>query len=134
MIKGKNGKKIEALDFQMKRGGEMFYYCEKCADIKNVGVKPGQEVICGVCGQAMKPVPQEYLMPGGSFFKSQSVRQQFISMIQSREAYDPNIGVRKEELKEAAKAEEQRHITEMNQKMQQEQFHMTCPVCGSRSV
>ena len=40
----------------------------------------------------------------------------------------------KEELKEAAKAEEQRHIAETNQKMQQEQFHMTCPVCGSRSV
>lgn len=82
----------------------------------------------------MKPVPQEYLMPSGSFFKSQAVRQQFISLIQSQETYDPDIGGKKEELKEAAKAEEQRHIAETNQKMQQEQFHMTCPVCGSRSV
>lgn len=98
----------------------MFYYCEKCADIKNAAAKAGQEVICEVCGTVMKPVPQEYLMPSGSFFKSQAVRQQFISLIQSQETYDPDIGGKKEELKEAAKAEEQ--------------FHMTCPVCGSRSV
>lgn len=112
----------------------MFYYCEKCADIKNAGAKAGQDVLCEVCGTSMKPVPQEYLMPGGSFFKSQAVRQQFISMIQSQETYDPDIGGKKEELKEAAKAEEQRRIAETNEKMQQEQFHMTCPVCGSRSV
>lgn len=112
----------------------MFYYCEKCADIKNAGAKAGQDVPCEVCGAAMKPVPQEYLMPGGSFFKSQAVRQQFISMIQSQETYDPDIGEKKEELKEAAKAEEQRRIAETNERMKQEQFHMTCPVCGSRSV
>lgn len=96
----------------------MFYYCEKCADIKNAGAKAGQDVTCEVCGTAMKPVLQEYLMPGGSFFKSQAVRQQFISMIQSQETYDADIGGKKEELKEEAKAEEQRHIAEMNQKMQ----------------
>lgn len=28
----------------------MFYYCEKCADIKNAAAKAGQEVICEVCG------------------------------------------------------------------------------------
>ena len=68
----------------------MFYYCEKCADIKNAAAKAGQEVICEVCGTVMKPVPQEYLMPSGSFFKSQAVRQQFISKIQSQETYDPD--------------------------------------------
>lgn len=34
------------------------------------------------------------------------------------ETYDADIGGKKEELKEEAKAEEQRHIAEMNQKMQ----------------
>ena len=76
----------------------MFYSCEKCADIKNAAAKAGQEVIGEVCGTVMKSVPQEYLMPSGSVFKSQAVRQQFISLIQSQETYDPDIGGKKEEL------------------------------------
>lgn len=69
----------------------MFYYCEKCADIKNAGAKAGQDVICEVCGTAMKPVPQEYLMPGGSFFKSQAVRQQFDMGIITKEEKNAKI-------------------------------------------
>lgn len=69
----------------------MFYYCEKCADIKNAGAKAGQDVTCEVCGTAMKPVPQEYLMPGGSFFKSQAVRQQFDMGIITKEEKNAKI-------------------------------------------
>lgn len=94
----------------------MFYYCEKCADIKNAGAKAGQDVTCEVCGTAMKPVLQEYLMPGGSFFKSQAVRQQFISMIQSQETYDADIGGKKEEQKRSSRRRRQ-NLTELSQWM-----------------
>lgn len=49
----------------------MFYYCAKCANIENIKAKDNQAV-CKVCGNDMQPVPQEYLMANGSFFKSQT--------------------------------------------------------------
>jgi Zn finger protein HypA/HybF involved in hydrogenase expression len=111
----------------------MFYYCEKCANIKKIAKGNGTDP-CEVCGSPMQPVPAEYLMPNGNFFKSQDVRQNFISAIQSSDTYDPEIGGKKEEVKRELEEEKQQRIQEMNQKMEQEQFHLTCPVCGSHSV
>lgn len=111
----------------------MFYYCAKCANIKKV-TKGNDTVPCEVCGTSMQPVPAEYLMPNGNFFKSQDARQNFISAIQSLDTYDPEIGGKKEEVKRGIEEEKQQRIQEMNQKMEQEQFHLTCPVCGSHSV
>lgn len=112
----------------------MFYYCEKCANIKKVAGKNNGMATCEVCGTAMKPVPDEYMMPNGNFFKSQEARQKFISVIQSSDIYDPETGGKKDEIKRAIEEEKQQHIQEMNQKLEQEQFHLTCPVCGSHSV
>ena len=111
----------------------MFYYCAKCANIKKV-TKGNDTVPCEVCGTSMQPVPAEYLMPNGNFFKSQDARQNFISAIQSSDTYDPEIGGKKEEVKREIEEEKQQRIQEMNQKMEQEKFHLTCPVCGSHSV
>ena len=112
----------------------MFYYCAKCGNIKKVTLKGNEGVSCEVCGTPMQPVPAEYLMPNGNFFKSQDARQNFISAIQSSDTYDPEIGGKKEEVKREIEEEKQQRILEMNQKMEQEQFHLTCPVCGSHSV
>lgn len=109
----------------------MFYYCEKCGDIKKLS---NDNASCEICGTLMKPVPTEYLMPNGNFFKSQDARQSFISAIQLSDTYDPEIGGKKEEVKHEIEEEKQQRIQEMNQKMEQEQFHLTCPVCGSHSV
>ena len=112
----------------------MFYYCAKCGNIKKVTLKGNEGVSCEVCGTPMQPVPAEYLMPYGNFFKSQDARQNFISAIQSSDTYDPEIGGKKEEVKREIEEEKQQRIQDMNQKMEQEQFHLTCPVCGSHSV
>lgn len=112
----------------------MFCYCAKCGNIKKVTLKGNEGVSCEVCGTSMQPVPVEYLMPNGNFFKSQDARQNFISAIQSSDTYDPEIGGKKEEVKREIEEEKQQRIQEMNQKMEQEQFHLTCPVCGSHSV
>lgn len=112
----------------------MFYYCAKCGNIKKVTLKGNEGASCEVCGTPMQPVPAEYLMPNGNFFKSQDARQNFISAIQSSDTYDPEIGGKKEEVKREIEEEKQQRIQEMNQKMEQEQFHLTCPVCGSHSV
>lgn len=112
----------------------MFYYCAKCGNIKKVTLKGNEGVSCEVCGTPMQPVPAEYLMPNGNFFKSQDARQNFISAIQSSDTYDPEIGGKKEEVKREIEEEKQQRIQEMNQKMEQEKFHLTCPVCGSHSV
>ena len=112
----------------------MFYYCAKCGNIKKVTLKGNEGVSCEVCGTPMQPVPAEYLMPNGNFFKSQDARQNFISAIQSSDTYDPEIGGKREEVKREIEEEKQQRIQEMNQKMEQEQFHLTCPVCGSHSV
>ena len=111
----------------------MFYYCAKCANIKKITKGNGTDS-CEVCGTLMQPVPAEYLMTNGNFFKSQDARQNFISVIQSSDTYDPEIGGKKDEVKRVIEEEKQQHIQEMNQKLEQEQFHMTCPVCGSHSV
>lgn len=111
----------------------MFYYCAKCANIKKF-TKGNSTETCEVCGTPMQPVPAEYLMPNGNFFKSQDARQNFISAIQSSDTYAPEIGGKKEEVKREIEEEKQQRIQEMNQKMEQEQFHLTCPVCGSHSV
>ena len=111
----------------------MFYYCAKCANIKKF-TKWNSTETCEVCGTPMQSVPAEYLMPNGNFFKSQDARQNFISAIQSSDTYDPEIGGKKEEVKREIEKEKQQRIQEMNQKMEQEQFHLTCPVCGSHSV
>ena len=67
-------------------GGEgMFCYCEKCANIKNISFKTNQNMQCDLCGAIMKPVPNEYLMPNGSFFKSQKAREEFITLIKEKE-------------------------------------------------
>lgn len=111
----------------------MFYYCAKCANIKKIIKSNGTE-LCEVCRNPMQPVPAEYLMSNGNFFKSQDARQNFISLIQSSDIYDHDIGEKKEKVKCEIEEEKQKHIKEMNQKLEQEQFHLTCPVCGSHSV
>ena len=93
----------------------MFYYCAKCGNIKKVTLKGNEGVSCEVCGTPMQPVPAEYLMPNGNFFKSQDVRQNFISAIQSSDTYDPEIGGKKEEVKREIEEEKQQRIQEMNQ-------------------
>lgn len=75
----------------------MFYYCKKCANIENMKAKDNQAV-CKVCGSNMQPVPREYLMTNGSFFKSQESRKEFIQVIESGENYDSEIGSKKEEI------------------------------------
>lgn len=112
----------------------MFYYCPKCANIKKINSKADSSIVCELCKTDMQAVPSEYLMTNGNFFKSQEARQKFITSIQSSDTYDSEIGDNKEELKQAVEAEKQKHIQEMNKKMAQEQFHMTCPICGSHSI
>lgn len=111
----------------------MFYFCSKCANIENVTAK-GNQIMCKVCGSDMQPVPQEYLMASGSFFKSQESRQAFLKMIESGENYDSEIGRKKEEIRKEAEAREQKRIADTNEKMRQEQFRMICPICGSENV
>ena len=74
----------------------MFYYCAKCANIENMKSRDNQ-VVCKVCESKMQPVPQEYLMTNGSFFKSQESRNELIQVIESGENYDSEIGSKKEE-------------------------------------
>ena len=76
----------------------MFYYCAKCANIENIKAKDNQAV-CKVCGSNMQPVPQEYLMANGSFFKSQESRNELIQAIESGENYDSEIGGNKEAIR-----------------------------------
>ena len=102
--------------------------------IRKSGTKPDEIEACEVCGTLMQPVPPDYLMANGNFFKSQDARREFISAVQASDTYDAEIGGRKDEVKRAVEEEKQRHIHEMNQKLEQEQFRMTCPVCGGHSV
>ncbi|MFR3125033.1 MAG: hypothetical protein ACLTN0_06070 [Coprococcus phoceensis] len=44
------------------------------------------------------------------------------------------VGSKKEEIRKENDAKEQGRIDETNEKMRQEQFHMSCPVCGSKNV
>ena len=111
----------------------MFYYCAKCANIENINAKDNQAV-CKVCESDMKPVSQEYLMANGSFFKSQESRNELIQAIESGENYDSEIGGKKEEIRKEKEVKEQERIDETNEKMRQEQFHMSCPVCGSKNA
>ena len=71
---------------------------------QKVTLKGNEGVSCEVCGTPMQPVPAEYLMPNGNFFKSQDTRQNFISAIQSSDTYDPEIGGKKEEVPEGPAA------------------------------
>ena len=112
----------------------MFYYCEKCANIKNISLKDNKDVQCDLCGTAMNPVPKEYLMSNGCFFKSQVIREQFIASIKEKDSYDADLGDQKAELQKIKEQREQEHISAINKKMEQEQFKMTCPICGSQSV
>lgn len=73
-------------------------------------------------------------MANGSFFKSQESRNDLIQVIESGENYDFEIGSKKEEIRKENELKEQERINETNEKMKQEQFHMTCPVCGSKNV
>ena len=111
----------------------MFCYCKKCANIENIKSKENQ-TMCKVCGSNMQPVPQEYLMTNGSFFKSQEARKELIQVIEAGENYDAEVGSKKEEIRKENDAKEQERIDETNEKMRQEQFHMSCPVCGSKNV
>lgn len=78
----------------------MFYYCEKCANIKNVSPKDNQDTRCDLCETVMKPVPDEYLMASGSFFKSQDAREELLAFIKANEMYDESVGEKKEELQQ----------------------------------
>ena len=114
----------------------MFYYCECCANIKNVNAKGNQILRCEVCGRDLRKVPQEYLMNGGSFFKSQDERKRLIKTIEQGEEYRADISGSKEQIlkeKEAAKKEE---LTKRNEKLkeQQQQFQLQCPVCGKSNL
>lgn len=81
----------------------MFYYCEKCANIKNVSPKDNQDTRCDLCETVMKPVPDEYLMASGSFFKSQDAREELLAFIKANEMYDESVGEKKEELQRCTK-------------------------------
>lgn len=120
-------------NYGRKEVGRMFYYCAKCTNIKNIPKADSVEH-CELCDTVMQPVPKEYLMPNGSFFKSQEARKQLIALIQSSDTYDEEFCARKEEARHAVEEAERKRIETMNQKLEQEQFHMTCPMCGSRSV
>lgn len=112
----------------------MFYYCEKCANIKNVSPKGNQDTRCDLCETLMKPVPDEYLMASGSFFKSQDAREELITFIKANAMYDESVGEKKEELQQLRDKEEKERISATNEKMEREQFKLTCPACGSKSV
>lgn len=73
-------------------------------------------------------------MTNGSFFKSQEARKELIQVIEAGENYDAEVGSKKEEIRKENDAKEQERIDETNEKMRQEQFHMSCPVCGSKNV
>lgn len=112
----------------------MFCYCEKCANIKNISFKTNQNMQCDLCGAIMKPVPNEYLMPNGSFFKSQKAREEFITLIKEKETYVVEIGENRKELESINERRRQEHLAETNEKMRREQFKIMCPICGSQSV
>lgn len=115
----------------------MFFYCMKCANIRNVQAKSSVSVEipdCEICGENMKPVPQEYLMANGSFFKSQSDRERLIAAIRSSDAYDADIASRAAEIRRCSEKKEQERITESNKKMEQDRFKLTCPSCGSHKI
>lgn len=112
----------------------MFYYCEKCANIKNVSPKDNQDTRCDLCETVMKPVPDEYLMASGSFFKSQDAREELLAFIKANEMYDESVGEKKEELQQLRDKEEKERISATNEKMEREQFKLTCPACGIRRV
>ncbi|MFR7440998.1 MAG: hypothetical protein ACLUUG_06865 [Lachnospiraceae bacterium] len=71
-------------------------------------------------------------MANGSFFKSQESRNELIQAIESGESYDSEIGSNKDAIRKEKEVKEQERIDETNEKMRQEQFHMSCPVCGVR--
>mgnify|MGYP004455299895 CR=1 FL=1 len=112
----------------------MFCYCEKCANIKNISFKTNQNRQCDLCGAIMKPVPEEYLMPNGSFFKSQKAREEFITLVKEKETYVAEIGENRKELESINEKRRQEHLAETNEKMRCEQFKIICPICGSHSV
>lgn len=129
-----NERAKDEISGKRKEVSGMFCYCAKCANIKKTGEKNGENVVCEICGTPMQPVPSEYLMAGGNFFKSQEVRQNFLSAVRAADTYDAEIGESRDEIKQTIEAEKQQHIQEMNRKLEQEQFRMTCPVCGGHSV
>ena len=100
---------------ERKEVKEMFYYCKKCANIENIKSKDNQ-TMCKVCGSNMQPVPQEYLMTNGSFFKSQEARKELIQVIEAGENYDAEVGSKKEEIRKENDAKEQGRIDETNEK------------------
>lgn len=112
----------------------MFYYCARCASVENINVKAGSVKSCTVCGNVMEPVPTEYLMPNGTFFKSGEERERLILNIKATDTYDETIGNAKEEIKKQKEKEEQEHINIVNQKMRENQFKLTCPICGSSNI
>lgn len=117
------------------RGGKvMFYYCPKCGEIEKKVLKQDEVTLCKVCNHVLQAVPQVYLMPNGSFFKSQKDRDNFILQIQNGEEYDAEISNQKDKIKEEYAIQKQQQIQVVNEKMDAEKFKLTCPVCGSNSL
>lgn len=112
----------------------MFYYCAKCANIENMKGECDKGRSCVICGYTLQPVPRDYLMTNGSFFKSQDVRNKFVDEIKSQETYDVTIGSNKAQIREQKTEEQKKQIEEMNEKLKEEQFQMKCPVCGKSNV
>lgn len=113
---------------------KVFYYCAKCANIENIKEPTVNGQFCSICGNEVEPVPSDYLMSNGMYFKSQACREEFISKVKASDIYDETIGSMKNEIKQQKATEQQQSIDEMNQRMRESQFKMTCPICGSNSI
>lgn len=111
----------------------MFCYCPKCANIKNIkNFQSGQK--CEICGNEVLPVPQEYLMSGGSFFKSQDDRNRLIEKIRTGTDFDTDLFVNKESIRKEKDNIAKEAIEKKNSEMKENGFKLTCPICGSHDV
>ena len=60
--------------------------------------------------------------------------REIITFIKANAMYDESVGEKKEELQQLRDKEEKERISATNEKMEREQFKLTCPACGSKSV
>ncbi|MEO1815019.1 MAG: hypothetical protein ABGU93_05430 [Acetobacterium sp.] len=117
--------------------GEMFYYCGHCGWITGKKIFKNNDMICEVCSEELKEVPQEYLTASGLLFISQDKRKEFIeTVIKTAPEFNPNLFEQHEHILNEKKSnlKEQIEMEISTNRENEKDEKICCPICGSKKL